>query len=61
VKRIYKNSTTNYEKLLVFKVSVSINIHSKNTPHLYDGFLMSQKEHDPVYVKSVIESFIAYQ
>jgi len=34
-------------------------MHSKNTLHLLDGFLMPREEHRTVYVKSIIESFVA--
>jgi hypothetical protein len=34
-------------------------MHSKNNLHLFYGFLVPREEHGPVYVKSIIESFIA--
>jgi len=40
-------------------VLLFINMHSKNNLHLLDGFLMPHEEHGTVYVKSIIESFIA--
>ena len=44
-----KKSTKNFQKLLIVERSVSIIIHSTNTPQLANGFPLSRKEYVPVY------------
>jgi len=41
----------NFLYLLIMDASVSISNQSNNIPHLYDGVLVPQNEHDPAYVK----------
>lgn len=46
---------------MLLEVSFSLSIHSKNTPHLHDGFLVHRNEHNPVYVKSVIAFYCIHE
>jgi hypothetical protein len=56
-KKLYKE----FQKLQILQASLSINIHSKNTPRWYDGFLVPQNEYKPVYVKINYWNCSAYQ
>lgn len=46
-----QNISKNFLNLLILETSVAISNQSNNIPHLYDGVLEPQHEHDPVYVK----------
>jgi hypothetical protein len=50
-----KQITKNFQNLLILEGSFSINILSKNTLHLYNGFLAPQNEHDLVSAKSILK------
>jgi hypothetical protein len=51
MKKIHRNFTKDFQNLLILEASLSISIHSKNSLYLYDGFLVPQKEYEPVYVR----------
>jgi hypothetical protein len=55
MKKTYKKTLPRISRTRWYWKRHSVSIPSKNTLHLYDCFLMPQREHDSVHVKSILK------